>query len=417
MLKFPVLFLLLATLTSALLSISDVAAYIDTKKLERRSNCPKRSTCIPAASGNSSIDDVPALKAAFASCGAGGLILIPLGSKYYINSQLTFAGCVNCEFQIEGTLQISDNLTYWNGRGSAIYVYNIAGIKISSTTGKGLIDGNGQASWERFAVDSSYSRPVLVRFYGCTNTIFTNMKIINAPSFFVTATGNTKHADFSYLTLSAISNSSTPPKNTDGIDIGPASYVTVSDVTITNNDDCVVFKPGANFVEVYRVTCYGSHGLSVGSLGNGIGSNDTVMNVYVKDALMVNSTKAAGIKLYPSGPLHGSATVVNVTWDSIVCKGCEYAAQVQGCYNAPNATYCQQYPSTAILNDIRFVNFTGITSGKYKNVVANLNCPANKICDVLLPDFAVTSPTGPAVELCANLPVSPGINCTSGASG
>jgi galacturan 1,4-alpha-galacturonidase len=109
--------------------------------------------------------------------------------------------------------------------------------------------------------------------------------------------------------------------------------------------------------------------------------------------------------------------VVNVTWDSVVCQGCQYGAQIQGCYNAPNATYCLEYPSTATLKDIRFINFTGITSGHYGAVVANLDCPGGETCDVFLPGFAVTSPSGPEIELCANMPTDPGINCTVGASG
>lgn len=185
-----------------------------------------------------------------------------------------------------------------------------------------------------------------------------------------------------------------------------------------NQDDCVAFKPGANYVSIDGIKCNGSHGLSVGSLANTPTSNDTVTNVYVKNGLMINSGKAAGIKFYPGGPLHGTATVVNVTWENIECQGCDYAAQIQGCYFPPNATYCQEYPSTAIIKDVYFKNFTGITTGKYGNVVANLDCPDNTICDVHFSDFQVTSPKeGLPIELCANLPEDPGINCTAGASG
>lgn len=78
---------------------------------------------------------------------------------------------------------------------------------------------------------------------------------------------------------------------------------------MTNDDDCIAFKKGANYVTVDTITCTGSHGLSVGSLGGSAGTTDTVQNIYVTNANMKTSTKAVGIKLYPGGSEHGSAIV------------------------------------------------------------------------------------------------------------
>jgi hypothetical protein len=36
--------------------------------------------------------------------GNGGTIVIPTGTIYYLNSVLDFAGCVGCDFQVEGLL-------------------------------------------------------------------------------------------------------------------------------------------------------------------------------------------------------------------------------------------------------------------------------------------------------------------------
>ena len=56
------------------------------------------------------------------------------------------AGCTGCTLQIEGTLKVSDDTDYWEGRKSIFGVNGITGLTIYSSTGTGLIDGNGQVS-------------------------------------------------------------------------------------------------------------------------------------------------------------------------------------------------------------------------------------------------------------------------------
>ena len=104
----------------------------------------RESTCTPKSGGSSSTDDVPAITSAIASCGKGGTIVIPSGTTYYLNSVLDFAGCVDCDFQVEGLLKFSSSTKYWEGRTAMMNLENIKGIKIQSLTGSGIIDGNGQ---------------------------------------------------------------------------------------------------------------------------------------------------------------------------------------------------------------------------------------------------------------------------------
>lgn len=70
--------------------------------------------------------------------------MIPSGTSYYLNSVLDFAGCVGCDFQVEGLLKFSSSTKYWEGRTAMMNLKNIKGIKIRSLTGSGVIDGNGQ---------------------------------------------------------------------------------------------------------------------------------------------------------------------------------------------------------------------------------------------------------------------------------
>lgn len=372
----------------------------------------KRAVCTPASAGNSGTDDVPAIESTIASCGNGGTIVIPAGTTYAIKSTLSFAGCNKCDFQIEGTLKASDDLAYWEGKTAIFLMSSITNAKIHSVTGTGLVDGNGQAAYDYFASNSSYARPTLWYITGSTGISISNLKFKNAPNVFHSATGNSKNIAYSDITLTAASKSTNAPKNTDGWDIGPASYVTLKNVAVSNQDDCVAFKTGANYVSINGITCTGSHGLSVGSLGQS--GSTFVSNIYVFNVTMISSTKAVGIKLYPGG--YGTATVSNVTWDTVTVSGCDYAAQIQSCYGQ-TASYCVSNPGSGVITDVYFKNFKGATSKKYDPVVANLNCPAGGTCDVYFSGWSVKSPSGSAKYLCAGIDSSPGITCSSGASG
>ncbi|CAI7579858.1 unnamed protein product [Penicillium discolor] len=371
----------------------------------------RASACTPVAGGS---DDTPAIAAAIAKCGKGGTIIIPAGKTYNLNSPLDFAGCAGCDFQLEGTLKFSSSTKVWKGQTAMINIKNIDGLKIRSLSGKGVIDGNGQASWDLFAEDSSYARPTLLYITGGSNIEVSNLRQKNPPNVFNSIKGDTKTAKFLNLNMDAVSKSKNEPKNTDGFDIGASTDVTISNVHVTNDDDCVAFKPGADGVIVKGITCTGSHGISVGSLGKS--AKDFVKNVHVSGAKMIKSTKAVGIKTYPTGNGHAKSTVSNVTFTDIVVDGCDYAIQIQSCYGE-DGDYCVKNPGDSDLTGIVFDNVSGKTSGKYKAVTGSLSCGARGTCDVKVKGYTVVAPTGGSEVQCANTPSTLGVKCTAGASG
>ncbi|KAL0579868.1 hypothetical protein V5O48_002115 [Marasmius crinis-equi] len=319
----------------------------------------KRATCTPTSAGNAGVDDVPAIQSAIKSCGNGGIIVIPAGHTYAIRSPLSFAGCVNCEFQVEGILKLSDDTTFWNGQEAVILLDGITGAKVHSVTGTGLVDGNGVPHWIKFAEDSSYQRPTLMYITGSKSITVFNLAFRNAPNVFHSATGGSSNIVYTGLTLTATAEDGATPKNTDGFDVGSSTGVTISNTKVTNQDDCVAFKAGATFTTVTQITCTGSHGLSVGSLGSGAGSTDMVTNILVDGATMINSSKAVGIKLWEGGSAHGTATVRNVTFSNVIVQNSDYAAQIQSCYEAANPDSC--IPSNHVVTDVFFNNFSGPT--------------------------------------------------------
>ncbi|KAF8323908.1 putative extracellular exo-polygalacturonase [Clavulina sp. PMI_390] len=377
----------------------------------------KRATCVVTGAQNAGTDDVPAITAALASCGNGGIIQISAGVTYAIRSVLDFSSCKSCDFQIEGTMKVSDDLTYWEGRRAIFYVNGVTGMTMRSVTGTGVVDGNGQAAWTEFAANSSYARPTLMYVTGSSSVTVTSLKFKNPPNVFHSVTGGSKSVTYSSLTMTAASDAGLAvPKNTDGFDVGSSSYVTISNVKVTNQDDCVAFKAGATYTTVSQITCTGSHGLSVGSLGSG-SSADVVSNIYVTGATMVNSSKAVGIKLYDGESGHTAATVKNVTFDGVTVTNSDYAAQIQSCYGASTTAICTSNPSKSSVTDVYFKNFSGTTSTKYEPVITNLNCPSAGTCDIYISGWTVKSPTGSATYQCSNVDSSLGVTCSGAASG
>ncbi|KAJ7262946.1 glycoside hydrolase family 28 protein [Mycena rebaudengoi] len=375
-----------------------------------------RATCTPTSAGNAGVDDVPAIEAAFKSCGNGGIIVIPAGKTYAIRSTLDFTGCVNCDFQIEGILKMSEDLTFWNGKSTVISINAITGARMRSVTGTGLIDGNGVPYWIEFAANSAYNRPTLVSITGASKSItISNLRFKNPANVFHSVNGGSSNILYDSLRLDATSTATAIAKNTDGFDIGASTSVTVRNTTVVNQDDCVALKPGSNLALVQGITCTGSHGLSVGSLGSGAGSRDTVTNAWLGPATMINSAKAVGIKLYEGGSAHGIATVSNVTWSDITVQNCDYAIQIQSCYSAANTASC--IANTDSVTGVTFQNFAGTTSSKFSPVVGNLHCSSAQTCNVVVKNFTVKPPSGTAQVQCANIDGTLGVTCSGTASG
>jgi galacturan 1,4-alpha-galacturonidase len=60
----------------------------------------------------------------------------------------------------------------------------------------------------------------------------------------------------------------------DGWDLYRSHGIVVQNSYISNDDDCVSFKPNSTNIVVQNLICTGSHGISVGSLGEYLGEVD-----------------------------------------------------------------------------------------------------------------------------------------------
>lgn len=205
-----------------------------------------------------------------------------------------------------------------------------------------------------------------------------------------------------------------------------SSNIVIQNSIINNGDDCVSFKPNSTEILVQNLHCNGSHGNSVGSLGQYPGEVDIVENIYVYNISMYNASDGARIKVWPGTPSTlsedlqgggGSGRVFNVTYKDMYIENVDYAVEITQCYGQKNLTLCNEFPSNLTISGIRISGIRGTTSDKYDPIGGYVVCSSPSVCSgVNLSDIEVVTPNGTQNEFtCGNVDESllTGINCTS----
>ncbi len=122
---------------------------------------------------------------------------------------------------------------------------------------------------------------------------------------------------------------------------------------VSNQKDCVAFKPNSTNVVVQNLDCAGSHGISIGSLGQYKGETDIVENIYIYNITMANASDGARIKVWPGVETKfqsllngggGLGRVRNVTYDIFHHNNNDRAITITQCYGQKNQTLCAEFP-------------------------------------------------------------------------
>lgn len=117
--------------------------------------------------------------------------------------------------------------------------------------------------------------------------------------------------------------------------------------------DCVSLKPNSTTILLQNLRCNGTHGISVGSLGQYPTQVDYVENVLVRNISMTASSEGARIKVWPSAYAEkssaltgggGGGLVRNVTYDGMWLDNVDYGLTVTQCYGQDNETACFENP-------------------------------------------------------------------------
>ncbi|PQE29919.1 Exopolygalacturonase X protein [Rutstroemia sp. NJR-2017a WRK4] len=378
---------------------------------------PRSKTCYVQSHGNGS-DDSPYIMSALHSCNNGGHVVFSEGVTYSVGTALDLTFLKHIDLDIQGEILFSTNTTYWQANSFRFIFQNVTSFfKLGGDDvmiyGGGTINGNGQVWYDLYAKDIYTLRPVLIGIDGLTNSVLSNLVLRYSPEYY-NFVANATNVVFDNINIAGGSSSSNVAKNTDGWDTYRSSDIVIQNSVINNGDDCVSFKPNSTNILVQNLFCNGSHGISVGSLGQYVGEYDIVENIYVYNTSLHNATQdGARIKVWPntpsalSGDLQGGGgdgRVNNITYDTMFIDNVDYAIEVDQCYGQSNLTLCLQYPSPLTITDIVFKNFTGKTSKKYNPEIGTFACSSETVCNnIVATNINVLSPNGTDQAYCLNV--------------
>ncbi|HEV2417181.1 MAG TPA: glycoside hydrolase family 28 protein [Terriglobia bacterium] len=258
--------------------------------------------------------DTQAIQAAIDACAekGGGTVFLPAGK--YLTGAIKLKSNIDLHLGSGATLLGSqdpgDYPVYpspWPGGSREIssLIYG-DGLTNVSLTGRGIIDGQGQAWWTRqwlmFPKRSapvpvmseeerraevakiSNGRPRLMTLLNCRNVLIEGLTLINSAFWTV----HPMFCDGVTITELTILNP-VPSPNTDGIDPESCRNVHISDCHIDVGDDCIAIKSGKDAggrkvgkpcenITITNLTTGHGHGVSIGSEMSGGVRNVTITN-------------------------------------------------------------------------------------------------------------------------------------------
>ncbi|KAI0479844.1 glycoside hydrolase family 28 protein [Xylaria cf. heliscus] len=365
-------------------------------------------------------DAGPALISAAQDCNNGGTVVLLPDTTYRIASPTDLTFLQSVDILILGTVVFSDDVEYWQTRAFG-YAYqdshlfwkfggkdvNIYGLGI------GTLDGLGQTWWTAKRSNETVYRPHLFGTDGLTGGSISGLNMKNSPMWFNLIMNSSDVLITDINMWLEVTNSSSPPANTDGWDTYRSSNIVIQNSTIVNYDDSVSFKPNSTSIIVQNLQCNGSHGISVGSLGQYQGEYDIVEDVYVYNISMSNASDGARIKIWPGVPPNttgsssggGAGYVRNITYELFYNTNNDWAIELTQCYFASSQEACKQYPAVLQIEDILFKDFYGTTSKKHDPRVGTLVCSDPSVCkNVRASNIAVSPPSAKIAEwTCTNM--------------
>ncbi|KAF3186727.1 hypothetical protein TWF106_011269 [Orbilia oligospora] len=353
----------------------------------------------------------------------GGTLVLERETTYVIGKKLDLTFLNNVHVELLGEILFTNNITYWQNNyfyhpfQKSITFWKWGGKDIL-IYGNGILNGNGQAWYDGFAgleildPSNTYYRPILFYAENATNLRIEGIEFRNSPcwtNFVVTS----KNVEYDNVIIDNQSKNKNLPKNTDGFDSLNLDGISFTNSYVNIGDDCFSPKPNTSNIFVKNLWCNGTHGISMGSIGQYAGVKDYIENVHVEDIIMLNAQCGARLKAW-AGRSAGYGYIRNVTFKNFYNYNTDQPIVLDQCYFNINATECAGYPSRVDISNINFLNFTGSSSGKKGKVVVDLKCSPGAVCEKIhLENIETTSPKGsPPLAVCQNIVGDVGIPCT-----
>ncbi|CAO2652054.1 Nn.00g003370.m01.CDS01 [Neocucurbitaria sp. VM-36] len=421
-----------ATDQSILVSETFLSTLRSPRPFHAQSSPQRNRTCIAASHNDAQTDDAEYILQAIKDCDNGGHVIFAEKLEYTIASPLNLTGLSAIDLDIQGRVSFPADLTYWQKNSFNLVFQNaisffILGGKDVNIYGGGELNGNGQPWWEAYAKNKTVKRPILFTIDGITGGSVSDIRLYNSPMWhnFI---ANSTNVVYSNLDIFSTSNNEYFEKNTDGWDIYRSSNIVIENSTITNGDDCVSFKPNSTSVLVQNLRCNGTHGISVGSLGQYPDRVDYVEDILVRNISMFNSSEGARIKVWPDAYSEKSASLTggggrglvrNVTYDGMFLDNVDYGLTITQCYGQDDEEECFKHPSKLNITDITFRNIRGRSNRVFSPIVGHLVCSSPETCSgILAENVDIRTINGSNLVTCRNLNRDTlDLNCTDWSKG
>jgi polygalacturonase len=284
------------------------------------------------AIGDGQTVNTAALQAAIEACAknGGGTLYLPAGQ--YVSGTLFFRDNLTFHLDAGATLLGSQNPAdypitpnRWEGEEQFTHAPLLAGngLKNIAITGRGTIDGRGEAWWRAFTEKTlTHPRPRLIGFADCCNILIEGVTLTNSPAWTVNPV-RCENVNIRGLTI--INPPDSP--NTDGINPDSCRLVRISDCYVSVGDDCITIKAGtqhehddrrASCRDITITNCTlerGHGGVVIGSEMSG-----GVQNVVISNCVFIGTDR--GIRLKSRRGRGGTVQdirITNLIMDGVLC--------------------------------------------------------------------------------------------------
>jgi polygalacturonase len=307
----------------------------------------------------------------------GGRVVFPAGR--YITGPIFLRSNVHVEVPAGAVLlgltdfeRVPSIAGRWEGIDRTVYASMFTGHDLEniSITGRGVIDGQGDAWWKAFRVVTElrrksglmdrepenppgsplrWARPRMINLYRCKNVLISGLTVLNSPSWNI----HPVLCDNIVIDQVTIISPEVAP-NTDGIDPDSCRNMRISNCYISVGDDCITLKSGYRFQKSGRnipseniVVTNCVFGRGHGGVGIGSETSGGVRDVTVSNCVCEGTDRGLRFKTARS---RGNV-VENFRAVNFVMRGVGDAISVTMLYNASDPRTAQpitkELPSSA----------------------------------------------------------------------
>ena len=219
------------------------------------------------------VDDTPSVLQAAELCGTNGTIIFT-NNTFHIGQVMNLTHLLNCDIEVHGTLKWSDNIPYWLSHSYSVTyaglstAWFLGGINVTfKGFGVGTLDGNGQAWYNENRNNSNQpGRPIAITIFNATNFWLDGINWRQS-QFWHSFVSHSQNVTLSNVYMNSTSNSKWFTVNTDGSDTWNSRDVSFYNWTVEGGDDCIAIKGNSTNIHIKNATCYRTHGMPIGSVG------------------------------------------------------------------------------------------------------------------------------------------------------